>query len=214
MDTCNILPLLWYHGIRKARRNLDERDDMSKIEEATIATQKIILELVEKKGMDEDEFSKQIGVSELYRWLNEPLMSYSEFLSACMITKTSATEMFRLTKESLSHNQTQDKKEKPGTVPPEKDVDSQKAQLSVAGDVLMRWSSVLESISKDTHQDIGKVRGLFNSAPHVINNTTLEINARSNSEKARNMLKALIMKGVEESKIINHENLNLVFADA
>ena len=187
---------------------------MSKIEEATIATQKIILELVEKKGIDEDEFSKQIGVSELYRWLNEPLMSYSEFLSACMITKTSATEMFRLTKESLSQNRTQNKREKPSPVPSEKDVDSQKAQLSVAGDVLMRWSSVLESISKDTHQDIRKVRGLFNSAPHVINNTTLEINAKSNSEKARNMLKALIMKGVEESKIINHENLNLVFADA
>lgn len=214
MDTCNILLLLWYHGIRKARRNLDERDAMSKIEEATIATQKIILELVEKKGIDEDEFSKQIGVSELYKWLNEPLMSYSEFLSACMITKTSATEMFRLTKESLSQNQTQDKKEKPGTVPPGKDVDSQKAQLSVAGDVLMRWSSVLESISKDTHQDIKKVRGLFNSAPHVIDNATLEINAKSSSEKARNMLKALIMKGVEESKIINHENLKLVFADA
>lgn len=214
MDTCNILLLLWYHGIRKARRNLDERDAMSKIEEATIATQKIILELVEKKGMDEDEFSKQIGVSELYKWLNEPLMSYSEFLSACMITKTSATEMFRLTKESLSQNQTQNKKEKPSTVPPEKDVDSQKAQLSVAGDVLMRWSSVLESISKDTHQDIKKVRGLFNSAPHVIDNATLEINAKSSSEKARNMLKALIMKGVEESKIINHENLKLVFADA
>jgi hypothetical protein len=192
---------------------------MSKIDEAAIATQKIILDIVGEKGIDEDEFAKRMGVDDMYKWLDEPLMTYKEFLSACAITKTPATELFKRTKESLSSNKqsdadASDKGDNKEPVLKDEEVDTEKASIPVSGDVLMRWSEILEAVSKNTGKDIDKVRALFNSAPHVINATTIEINAKAHGDKAEKMIDTMIRKAIKDSKVINPETLKITFADA
>jgi hypothetical protein len=189
---------------------------MSKIDEAAIATQKIILDIVGEKGIDEDEFAKRMGVDDMYKWLDEPLMTYKEFLLACAITKTPATELFKRTKESLLSNRGSVPAGKNTSEPVLKDeeVDTKKASIPVSGDVLMRWSEILEAVSKNTGKDIDKVRALFKSAPHVINATTIEIDAKAHGDKAEKMIDAIIRKAIKDSKVINPETLQITFADA
>ena len=187
-------------------------NDDDRIDNAVMATQRVILGLLEENGSNMEDAARELGVEGgMTTWMERPVMTYQQFLHACIMTKTSAGRMFSLTKESVASAEPARRGDYKDHG---KDIDSGKAGITASGDVILRWSSIISAMSKATNQDVEKVRGLFIGVPHVIDPMTIEIDVKAHEERTRDMILRLLHDGINHAGVINGDRITIRLSDS
>lgn len=202
---------------------------MDNFEKATIATQEVILDLASDNNIEISELADKLDltVDEVSEWLQKPSLSYYDFLRCCSIVKKSAGDVFDLTKKKLTGgNQSKHDEGKTGAaqdkaadktasdddiVIPDVEVDSRAAGMTPTGDLMLRWSAVMEAISQKTKQPIEKVRGLFDGAPSVVSDNEIYIALKNDNDKTRAVAKKLLEEAIRKAGIINADKIVIRF---
>ena len=192
---------------------------------AAVATQKVILEEMEKSDIEPDDFISGLSAGgepiDISSWEETPSMTYAQFLRACSLLHISATRMFALTKERLTGKKTivETHQESNGIgddLPPLPDVevDSSAAGIKASGDVLLRWSSIIELIVHDTGKTVEQIRGLFAGTPRPTSATSVDIPMTKKSEKARAVALGLLRNAINKIGIVDADKLDITLVDA
>lgn len=213
---------------------------MDKFEQATLATQEVILDLASEQNIGLDDLADKLGIEldEVSEWLEKPSLTYYMFLKCCSIVKKPAGEIFTLTKQKLTgktstESTTSSNAKKSSKVAPAVDnsnagivddiengddvvlhdveVDSKAAGLSASGDLMLRWSAVMEAMAQKTKQPIEKVRGLFDGAPIAVSDDEVYIALKNDNDKTRKMASKLLKEAIVKAGVIDADKLVISF---
>lgn len=212
---------------------------MDNFEKAVLATQEVILDLASDSNIEISELADKLGltVDEVSEWLQKPSLSYYSFLKCCSIVKRPAGEIFDLTKKKLTGGKTAkntDKTQKTNDgnvnnktsavkdnadndddiVLHDVEVDSRAAGMTPVGDLMLRWSAVMEAISQKTKQPIEKVRGLFDGAPSAVSDNEVYIALKNDNDKTRAVAKKLLSEAIHKAGIIDADKIVINFENS
>lgn len=206
----------------------------SKYSMAAIATQEVLLDLAAETDSGIDGFARKLDV-DVSNWLDEPAVSYCDFLRACGLLGESATDVFKRTRERLREKAAasnggqagddaarmqatvQEGAEDDGLSPDGDDdasINSADAGMGAADDVLLRWSDVREAMAQTTHRTVEQISGLFDGAPHKVSDGEIAIVLKDDSERMRGMASKLLREGIAKAGVINADSLAITFANA
>lgn len=196
---------------------------------AAVATQEVLLDLAAGTDSGIEGFAERLGV-DVSGWLDEPVISYHDFLRACGLLGESATAVFGMTRDKLREKAASASGTEPAgevrtptpvqeddALPPlgdEVEIDSAAAGMSAADDVLLRWSDVREAMAATAHKTVEQISGLFDGAPHKVSNGEISIALKNNTEKMRGMASKLLHEGIVKAGVIDVDKLAITFADA
>lgn len=194
---------------------------------ATIATQEVLLDAASESELGVDGFQDKLSL-DTSNWLDEPVISYYDFMRACGLLGLSAATVFERTKEKAkkkaaalkSNAATADgnagSEYNTNSLPPLKDVevDSAAAGMGAADDVLLRWSDIREAMASKTGKTVEQVSQLFDGMPSKVSENEISLVLRNNNSRTQAMVSKLLNSAFKQAGIVNTDKLVISFVDA
>ena len=195
---------------------------------ATIATQEVLLDAASESELGVDGLQDKLSL-DTSNWLDEPVISYYDFMRACGLLGLSAATVFERTKEkakkkvaAFKSNNTTNAAGNAGSeyntssLPPLDDVevDSAAAGMSAADDVLLRWSDIREAMASKTGKTVEQVSQLFDGMPSKVSENEISLVLRNNNSRTQVMVSKLLNSAFKQAGIVNTDKLVISFVDA
>lgn len=194
---------------------------------ATIATQEVLLDAASESELGVDGFQDKLSL-DTSNWLDEPVISYYDFMRACGLLGLSAATVFERTKEkakekvaALKSNATNTavnagSEYNTSSLPPLDDVevDSAAAGMGAADDVLLRWSDIREAMASKTGKTVEQVSQLFDGMPSKVSENEISLVLRNNNSRTQAMVSKLLNSAFNQAGIVNTDKLVISFVDA
>ena len=194
---------------------------------ATIATQEVLLDAASESELGVDGLQDKLSL-DTSNWLDEPVISYYDFMRACGLLGLSAATVFERTKEkakekvaALKSNTTNaavnaGSEYNTSSLSPLDDVevDSAAAGMSAADDVLLRWSDIREAMASKTGKTVEQVSQLFDGMPSKVSENEISLVLRNNNSRTQVMVSKLLNSAFKQAGIVNTDKLVISFVDA
>ena len=197
---------------------------------ATTATQEVLLDAASDSELGVEGFQDKLSL-DTSNWLDEPVISYYDFMRACGLLGLSAATVFKRTKDkakekvaALKSNATTSSdavnagndEYNAGNLPPLKDVevDSAAAGMGAADDVLLRWSDIREAMASKTGKTVEQVSQLFDGMPSKVSENEISLVLRHNNSRTQVMVSKLLNSAFKQAGIVNADKLVISFVDA
>lgn len=191
---------------------------------ATIATQEVLLDAASESELGVDGFQDKLSL-DTSNWLDEPVISYYDFMRACGLLGLSAATVFERTKEKAKEKVAALKSNAAGnagseyntsSLPPlnDVDVDSAAAGMGAADDVLLRWSDIREAMASKTGKTVEQVSQLFDGMPSKVSENEISLVLRNNNSRTQVMVSKLLNSAFKQAGIVNADKLVISFVDA
>ena len=197
---------------------------------ATTATQEVLLDAASDSELGVDGFQDKLSL-DTSNWLDEPVISYYDFMRACGLLGLSAATVFKRTKDkakekvaALKSNATTSSdavnagndEYNAGNLPPLNDVevDSAAAGMGAADDVLLRWSDIREAMASKTGKTVEQVSQLFDGMPSKVSENEISLVLRHNNSRTQVMVSKLLNSAFKQAGIVNTDKLVISFVDA
>ena len=197
---------------------------------ATTATQEVLLDAASDSELGVEGFQDKLSL-DTSNWLDEPVISYYDFMRACGLLGLSAATVFKRTKDkakekvaALKSNATTSSdavnagndEYNAGNLPPLNDVevDSAAAGMGAADDVLLRWSDIREAMASKTGKTVEQVSQLFDGMPSKVSENEISLVLRHNNSRTQIMVSKLLNSAFKQAGIVNADKLVISFVDA
>jgi hypothetical protein len=194
---------------------------------ATTATQEVLLDAASDSELGVEGFQDKLSL-DTSNWLDEPVISYYDFMRACGLLGLSAATVFKRTKDkakekvaALKSNATNavgnaGSEYNTSNLPPLNDVevDSAAAGMGAADDVLLRWSDIREAMASKTGKTVEQVSQLFDGMPSKVSENEISLVLRNNNSRTQVMVSKLLNSAFKQAGIVNADKLVISFVDA
>ena len=194
---------------------------------ATIATQEVLLDAASESELGVDGLQDKLSL-DTSNWLDEPVISYYDFMRACGLLGLSAATIFERTKEKAKKKAAALKSNaataagnagseyNTSSLPPLNDVevDSAAAGMGAADDVLLRWSDIREAMASKTGKTVEQVSQLFDGMPSKVSENEISLVIRNNNSRTQVMISKLLNSAFKQAGIVNADKLVISFVDA
>ena len=191
---------------------------------ATTATQEVLLDAASDSELGVEGFQDKLSL-DTSNWLDEPVISYYDFMRACGLLGLSAATVFKRTKDKAKEkvaalksatDNNADSESNTGSLPPLNDVevDSAAAGMGAADDVLLRWSDIREAMASKTGKTVEQVSQLFDGMPSKVSENEISLVLRHNNSRTQIMVSKLLNSAFKQAGIVNADKLIISFVDA